>query len=46
MLWTILAVILLLGWAATFLTAFCPLRSLRRRQEARTLAAQEKNLDY
>jgi hypothetical protein len=45
MLWTILAALILLAWTATFVTTFCPLRAMRRRQEARELAAQEK-LDH
>lgn len=31
MIWTILASMLMLGWLAVVLTAFCPLRALRRR---------------
>ncbi|WP_429885168.1 hypothetical protein [Geoalkalibacter halelectricus] len=43
MIWTVLAGILLLFWTMIFLTAFCPLRAARRRQEARLIAALEKN---
>ncbi len=31
MIWTILASLLVMGWLAVVLTAFCPLRALRRR---------------
>jgi hypothetical protein len=31
MVWTILASLLVMGWLAVVLTAFCPLRALRRR---------------
>ena len=46
MLWTILAVLLLLAWGATFLTAFCPLRAVRRRRQEREIAEQEKIREY
>ncbi len=31
MVWTILTSLLVMGWLAVVLTAFCPLRALRRR---------------
>jgi len=31
MIWTILASLLVMSWLAVVLTAFCPLRALRRR---------------
>ncbi|SDM88217.1 hypothetical protein SAMN05660860_03321 [Geoalkalibacter ferrihydriticus] len=46
MIWTVLAGILLLLWTVIFLTAFCPLRAARRRQEARQVAVFESNDKY
>ncbi|WP_305043883.1 hypothetical protein [Geoalkalibacter sp.] len=46
MIWNLLIAALILAWTLVFLTAFCPLRAARRRQEAELLSAPDENGEY
>ncbi len=46
MIWTILAGALFIGWLAVFITAFCPLRALRKRKEAREIGASDRSEEF
>ncbi|WP_305041860.1 hypothetical protein [Geoalkalibacter sp.] len=41
MIWNVLTAALILAWTLVFLTAFCPLRALRRRQDAESASVSD-----